>query len=183
MLHLLLRGDIAFNPFFVKNNVQTIINKLELSPHPEGGFFRETYRSEEILQGTELIADIDGQRNCCTSIYFLLTSDSFSAFHRIRQDEIWHFYSGSPVEIYMINEAGEYQKIRLGLNLSKNIFPQFTVKANTWFAANVSEPNSYGLVGCTVSPGFDFRDFELASRAKLIREYPKHEDIIRKFTR
>ena len=142
----------------MQNNIQNIIEKLGLAPHPEGGYFRETYRSNLILKGTDMHSDMEGERNCCTSIYFLLTSDSFSAFHRIKQDEIWHFYSGSPVEIHMINKDGEYKKIFLGLDLDEDIFPQFTVMANTWFAANIKEPNSYGLVGCTVSPGFDFRD-------------------------
>ena len=167
----------------MQTKIQKIIEQLGLTPHPEGGYFRETYRSNLMLQEPALHNNMEGERNCCTSIYFLLTSDSFSAFHRIKQDEIWHFYSGSPVEIHMIGKEGKYSMISLGFDFDEEILPQFTVEANTWFAAIIVEPNSYALVGCTVSPGFDFRDFEMANRAALISTYPEHRDIITRYTR
>ena len=167
----------------MQNGIHKIIDYLGLIPHPEGGYFKETYRSGHILKGSALPANMKGDRNCSTAIYYLLTSDSFSAFHRIKQDEIWHFYAGSPIEIHMINNDGEYNKICLGLELAKGVFPQFTVAANTWFAANIKDNNSYGLVGCTVSPGFDFKDFELGSRDELSRQFPLHKEVIQRYTR
>ena len=162
---------------------EQIIGHLDLTPHPEGGYYRETYRSEHILGSTCLPTGMKGERHCATSIYFLLTSDSFSAFHRIKQDETWHFYAGSPIEIHMIDPSGVYDKIELGLDLTRHILPQFTVRAYTWFAASVAKGGSYGLAGCTVSPGFDFRDFEMADRHKLLKEYPVFMDVIMRFTR
>ena len=164
-------------------DVEQIISQLDLSPHPEGGYYRETYRSELLLGPSCLPDNMTGERNCATSIYFLLTSESFSAFHRIKQDETWHFYAGSPIEIHMIEQSGQYNKIELGLDFASTIYPQFTVRANTWFAAHIKEPESYGLAGCTVSPGFDFRDFEMAEREQLLNRYPMLKDLIVRFTR
>ncbi|SMO42260.1 cupin domain-containing protein [Gracilimonas mengyeensis] len=165
------------------NTIQKLIDTLELEEHPEGGYFKETYRSEEIIPEKELPEVFEGERNCCTGIYFLLTSDTFSAFHKIHQDEMWHFYEGSSLTIHMIYSDGRYEKQEVGMNLEKGERPQFTVPKEVWFAAEVSEPNSYSLVGCTVSPGFDFRDFELAERESLTKRFYNHGDIISKFTR
>ena len=165
------------------NTIKEIIERLNLVPHPEGGYYRETYRSDQILTGSSLKGNLEGERNCSTAIYFMLTSDSFSAFHRIKHDEIWHFYSGSPIEIHMIHEDGAYELVQIGLNLRNGVYPQYTVPANTWFAASILEPESYGLVGCTVSPGFDFRDFEMGDREKLSNQFPQHNELINRFTR
>ena len=163
--------------------IKEIIKKLKLIPHPEGGYYRETYRSSGTISENNLPPNIKGERNFSTAIYFLLTSENFSAFHRIKEDEIWHFYEGSPLEIHIISDNGNYSKAVLGLNLSEGETPQIIIPANNWFAANVIEGNSYSLVGCTVSPGFDFNDFELADRKKLISQFPRHEEIINKFTK
>lgn len=167
----------------MKNRVQYLISKLDLQPHPEGGYFRETYRSKGSIPKKELSDRITGNRNYCTGIYFLLTSDNFSAFHRINQDEMWHFYEGSALTIHMINEKGTYSNQKVGMDLDSNEVPQFTVPKHVWFAAEVNEPDSYSLVGCTVSPGFDFRDFELAERTSFINSYPDLEEVILRFTR
>lgn len=151
-----------------------LIQKLDLQQHPEGGYYRETYRSEGKL-------DFGGERNFSTCIYYMLTADGFSAFHRIRQDEIWHFYEGSSLHIHMINPQGKYSLARIGSNLAEGEEYQFVVPAGYWFAAEVM--GDYGLVGCTVAPGFDFRDFELAAREQLMEQYPQHLSIIEKFTR
>ena len=163
--------------------VQFLINKLELESHPEGGFFKEIYRSKGVISKSSLPGNFSGDRNYCTGIYFLLTSNTFSAFHKINQDEMWHYYEGGPITIHMIDNEGVYHSQKLGLNIEEGEQPQYTVPAEVWFAANVNEADSYTLVGCTVSPGFDFADFELADPEKLILSFPKHEQLIRRFTR
>ena len=148
--------------------------------HPEGGAFVETYRSALTIDCSD--NGIQGRRNLATNIYFLLKSEGFSAFHRIKSDEVWHFYTGHPVMILEIDEEGQLQKHLLGSNPDNNETFQHVVKAGRWFAAKVMTERSYSLVGCTVSPGFDFHDFELGDRASLINLYPKHTAIITQFT-
>ena len=163
--------------------MEDLIRRLSLEPHPEGGYFRETYRSE-LMIGQKVLPDhFTGDRACCTCIYFLLGSDTFSAFHRILQDEIWHFYRGNSILLHIIQPDGQQYSIPLGAEIEKGYFPQYVVPAGCWFAAEVNETDSYALVGCTVSPGFDFRDFELAERASLLEEFPEHRALITKFTR
>lgn len=162
---------------------EILAEKLGLEPHPEGGYFKETYRSNEVISERELGFNFDGDRNCCTGIYFLLTSDTFSAFHRIKQDEMWHFYQGSPLLLHTLSPAGEYRCTEIGADILNNQHPQFVVEAGTWFGATVKNPNDYSLVGCTVSPGFDFRDFELAERERLTALFPDHSKVIAALTR
>jgi len=162
--------------------VEKIIKKLDLQPHPEGGYFKETYRSAGKIDHSILSSDYNGDRNFSTCIYFLLTSDTFSAFHRINQDEIWHFYDGSPIMIHMISEKGEYSTVTLGRNFSNGEKPQYVVPGKYWFAAHVVMDNSYALVGCTVAPGFDFMDFLLPKSKELISKFPEHSTIINKLT-
>ncbi|NQY05631.1 MAG: cupin domain-containing protein, partial [Flavobacteriaceae bacterium] len=119
----------------------------------------------------------------CTAIYFLLTSENFSAFHRIKQDEIWHFYEGSPLYVHVIDPSGKYTRHEVGLDFANGQTPQLVVPASHWFASSVKDMDSYSLVGCTVAPGFDFDDFELADRQELINKFPNHQDIIKKLTR
>ena len=164
----------------MKNKPEEIIEKLQLQPHPEGGYFRETYRSQGEIES--LPDSYNGKRNYSTCIYFLLTSEKFSAFHRIKQDEIWHFYDGSPIKLYTISPEGELSEHIIGNNLTKAEIPQLIVPGGYWFAAEVMNENSYSLVGCTVAPGFSFEDFELAKRETLISKFPKHQQIITKFT-
>ena len=163
--------------------IEHIIKTFDLQPHPEGGFFKEMYRSSGSIPQTNLGTQFSGDRNYATAIYFLLTSDTFSAFHRIKQDEIWHFYKGAPIRLHVISEDGIHKKISIGNNIEKGEVPQFVVSAHDWFAAEVVEPNSYAFVGCTVSPGFDFNDFELPSRAELSSRFPQHTEIIQQLTR
>jgi len=160
-----------------------IIKKLELLPHPEGGFFKETYRSGGIISADNLDPIYQGERNYSTCIYFLLTSDTFSAFHKIHQDEIWHFYSGSPIHIHEISNDGVYSKTMLGNHIENGEIPQHVVTGGSWFGATVIRDNDYALVGCTVAPGFDFQDLELAVRDELIVSFPQHKDIITRLTR
>jgi len=158
------------------------INHLGLLPHPEGGFYKETYRALEIIPGTALPARFGGDRNLSTAIYFLLRSEDISVFHRIKSDELWHFYYGSSLLIYVLHER-ELKIHRLGANLDKGDSLQVVIPANCWFGAHVENPDSFALCGCTVAPGFDFRDFEMAERNALLKEYPGYEKEIIRLTR
>ncbi|VAW29563.1 FIG018171: hypothetical protein of Cupin superfamily [hydrothermal vent metagenome] len=164
------------------DRIKHIIKNLNLKPHPEGGYYRETYRSADELIAECLGSDYDGKRNYATGIYFLLTSDAFSAFHKIKQDEMWHFYDGSPLELHILSETGKYFTQVLGCNFDAGEVPQIVIPGGNWFAATVVDTNSYTLTGCTVSPGFDFDDFELARMEELISRFPQHRKVITKLT-
>ena len=161
------------------------IEKLELQAHPEGGFFRETYRSQEQIAQIALPARFEGARSFGTAIYFMLTGGNFSAFHRILADETWHFYDGHPVEVLELREDGKLERTVLGNNPAEGQHFQYTVSANRWFGSRLlsDNPEHYGLVGCTVAPGFDFADFEMAERENLLSTYPQHQQVIRELTR
>ena len=164
-------------------NAQDWIKQLDLQAHPEGGWFKETYRCQEILQAGHL-PERFGQDHCfSTAIYYLLEAPDFSAFHRIRQDELWHFYQGNSLTIHVITDAGEYQTIKLGSDPAQGQAFQAVVSAGDWFATSVDDPNGFALVGCTVAPGFEFADFELAEAQSLAHQYPQHTDIIQSLTR
>jgi predicted cupin superfamily sugar epimerase len=158
-------------------------NKLNLTKHVEGGSFREVYRSELTLPQHALTPQHNGDRNAMTSIFFLLEQGDFSAFHRIASDEIWHFYDGSPLCIYEITGDGVLIKNVLGKDIDAGASLVITIKAGSWFGSRVEEPGGYTLCGCTVAPGFDFQDFELAERAALSGSYPQYITIINELTR
>jgi uncharacterized protein len=158
------------------------INNLKLKKHPEGGWYKEVYRSPEIILKQNLPDRFNGDRSFSTSIYFLLTSDEFSAFHRIKQDEIWHFYDGSSLTIHIIDKEGNYTEQVLGKQIEKGESLQVIVKAGCFFAASVNEENAFTLVGCTVAPGFDFEDFEMPNRARLLNQYPEHKEVIERLS-
>lgn len=153
---------------------------LGMAPHPEGGWFRETYRSVGEIVEPQVF---DGPRNFSTAIYFLLTSESFSAFHRIRSDEVWHFYAGDGITVHEIDAQGRHTAHRLGAEPSRNEVFQLVIPAGSWFASEVAEGGEYGLVGCTLAPGFDFRDFEMAKRAALLHDFPQHREVISRLCR
>lgn len=159
------------------------IQHLELQAHPEGGYFNETYRCKENLPVVNLPDRFTQAHSFSTAIYYLLDAPNFSAFHRIKQDELWHFYQGSALTIHVITAAGEYQTLLLGNNPKLGQAFQQVVKAGDWFAASVDDPAGFSLVGCTVAPGFEFADFELAERGKLIKRNPQHQRIINQLTR
>jgi len=157
------------------------IQKLGLLAHPEGGFFKETYRSEGSLV---LIDDgLEKSRHYATGIYFLMETGNFSAFHRIKSDELWHFYAGDPLEVFFIDHSGILQRHLLGQNPENGETLQALVPYNVWFASRPLKTGKYSLVGCTVSPGFDFEDFEMAKRDALTHEFPIHQVIIEELTR
>lgn len=158
------------------------IKKLGLEKHPEGGWFKEVYRSSEEISGEHLPERFSGKRHHSTSIYFLLSSDTFSAFHRIKSDELWHFYEGSAVTIYIIDRDGNYSEITLGRNIDSGEVLQCVIPHGVWFGAKVSSADSFCLVGCTVAPGFHFDDFELAERDELLKLFPRYREIIERLT-
>lgn len=166
----------------MSSRVDYLVKHLELKPHPEGGYFREMYRSEESHLKEHLPRRFSGSRSHCTSIYFLLFGNNFSAFHRIKSDEIWHHYEGSTIEILSINDDGELSIHKLGKNFDNNEKSQIVIKAGDWFGSRVQDKDSYALVGCTVAPGFDFEDFEMAERSSLLSSFPQHKKIIEELT-
>ena len=175
-----------------------IINKLNLIKLvEEGGYYRETYRSNQnilinihdgknppdIVYGSKTENESANIRSIFTLIYYLLDGNQFSAFHKVKYDEIWHFYKGSSVSLYILTDGGKLLNIQLGNDLNRNENIQYVIKGNTWFAAENNDKSSYSLIGCSVSPGFDFRDFELGERSKLQKLFPCHEEIINRLTR
>jgi predicted cupin superfamily sugar epimerase len=159
------------------------INHFDLQPHPEGGYFKEMYRSDGVIPKDVLPATFKGNRTYATSIYYLLEQGHFSAFHRIASDEIWHFYYGDPLVVHVIHPDGHRQNILLGTDADKGQVFLSVVPAGCWFGSRPAEGSAYSLVGCTVAPGFDFTDFEMAEREKLIKEFPQHKDLIFDLTR
>lgn len=158
------------------------IKHLHLVQHIEGGWFSEVYRSTLLLDPHHLPTAFTGQRNACTHIYFLLEQKGFSAFHRIQSDELWHFYDGDPLVIYEIEADGTLNEHKLGPHATKGQSFFCVIKAGNWFGSRVDDGGAYGLAGCTVSPGFDFADFEMAQKDNLIMTYPQHESLIRRMT-
>ena len=150
------------------------IKRLKLEKHPEGGYFKETYRSDISVN----VAGHDGPRHAATAILYMLIGDQFSALHRVKSDEIWHHYSGCPLTLHSIGKGGELHKTKMG----KGGTPQAVMKAGTWIAASLDNKKSYCLVGCTMSPGFGYRDWELGKRAELAKMYPQHKKLIEKYT-
>ena len=163
-------------------DASTWIDRLGLREHPEGGYYSETYRSNLIIGQAALPEAFAGPRSCSTAIYFLLEGGRRSRLHRIRSDEVWHFYTGASLTLHVIDPVGEYSRIVLGEDAAGGQVFQAVVKAGCWFGATVDDPQSCALVGCTVSPGFDFRDFELGDRQELVSRFPQHRSIIVELT-
>lgn len=161
------------------NKARAWIEALRLQPHPEGGYFAETYRAAESIKAPHLPPRFGGPRAHSTAIYFLLEAGQYSAFHRIQSDEVWHFYDGGPLDIYDLHPDGHLTVHRLGRDSAQGQFPQAVVPAGHWFASRPAPDTAFALVGCTVSPGFDFADFEMARADRLITEYPAHADLLR----
>ncbi len=157
--------------------------QLQLTAHVEGGAFKEVYRAPLLLPQSVLTQEHHGPRAASTSIYFLLEYGEFSAFHRIASDELWHFYDGSELAIYEIDKNGTLTRHLLGRDIEAGDQLQVLIKAGSWFASRVEDEGGYALCDCTVAPGFDFADFELADRQQLAAEYPQHEALITSLTR
>lgn len=160
-----------------------IVERFALSPHPEGGFFREVYRSPLTVVHPGVPPDRSGERRAATLIYFLLPAPHFSAFHRVRwTDEIWHLYAGGPLELHVIDASGEHRQRLLTSDL-RDSEPVAVVPAGCWQAARPATEGGWAFGGCTVAPGFEFSDFEMPSADELIAAHPQHAAVIRALTR
>ena len=163
--------------------VEQLVQQFQLKPHPEGGYYKETYRSSEMIASNALPERFSGNRHFSTAIYFLLEKGNFSAFHKIKSDECWHFYAGNALTIYVIQPDGKLDTIQLGNDIANGETFQYVVPANCWFASEPATKSDYSFVGCTVAPGFDFADFELAKADELINLYPQHVEAIKRLCR
>jgi predicted cupin superfamily sugar epimerase len=164
-------------------NAAQLIQQYNLQPHPEGGWYKETYKSHELIPADALPKRFGGNRVFSTAIYFLLEHGNFSAFHRIKSDECWHFYAGDPLRVYVLQPNGHLDSINLGNDIFQGQQFQYIVPANCWFASRPLPGSSFCFVGCTVAPGFDFADFEMADAASLIVKYPQYQNIIKELCR
>lgn len=163
---------------------QDMIKKLDLKPLPgEGGYYRETYRSEVSCAVLLDLASAPVNRNVSTAIYYLVTPDSFSTLHRVKSDEIFHFYSGDPVEMIQIDDAGNVTRQVLGSDVLKGEQPQVVVPKGVWQGTRLITGGKWALMGTTVAPGFEFEDFELGERQQMVKLFPQHREYIMKFTR
>jgi hypothetical protein len=159
------------------------IEQYQLQPHPEGGWYKETYKSSETIAAGALPERFTGSRSFSTAIYFLLEQGNFSAFHRIKSDECWHFYAGDPLEVFVLHQDGKLEVITLGSDIVNEQLFQYVVPANCWFASRPAKESTYCFVGCTVAPGFDFADFEMAKANELSALHPQHADVIKELCR
>ncbi|RFM27702.1 cupin domain-containing protein [Deminuibacter soli] len=163
--------------------IQELITTFQLLPHPEGGYYKETYRSAGSIAHNALPPVFGGDRSYSTAIYFLLEQGNFSAFHRIESDELWHFYAGGSLLVHVLNPAGELHTIKLGADIANGETFQAVVPAGSWFASETAPGTSFSFVGCTVAPGFDFSDFELAKANVLSAAYPQYTALIERLCR
>jgi len=162
-----------------KPTSEELIIQLGLIKHPEGGWYRETYRSEEVISATALSGRFSGERSVSTAIYFLLHAGDISALHRIASDEIWHFYTGETLTVHVITPQGTYYSHKLGADIAAGESFQCIVPAGCWLGAEVPG-DGFALVGCTVAPGFNFADFEMGNRESLLIQFPEHSEIIKR---
>jgi predicted cupin superfamily sugar epimerase len=160
----------------VDDDARAMIAALGLRAHPEGGFFRETFRAPLTVGAPQ------GLRAASTAIYFLLPAGHFSALHRVRSDEVWHHYAGDRVELHVLSEDGAHAVTLLGSDVAGGERPQCVVPAGVWQAA-VASGKRFALCGCTVAPGFDFADFEMPARDELVKTFPRLREIVEKLTR
>ena len=164
-------------------SAEELIRTHHLTAHPEGGYFRETYRSPELIPSCSLPARYRGDRCYSTAIYYLLPKGVKSHLHRVGSDEIWHFYLGGPLRLVLIHADTTVEEVVLGPDVIQGQRLQYVVKAGTWFGAYPEPASDFSFVGCTVAPGFDFSDFELGSRKQLLNQYPQAKDVIERLTR
>ncbi len=164
------------------SNANYWIDKLKLEEHPEGGYYREVYRSDENIAMNALPERYNGSRSFSTSIYFLLEGTQISRFHRIKSDETWHFYQGTTLELFVLGNDGTLSTQLLGNNLEAGESLQITIKRNNWFGGKIVDKSSFALMGCTVAPGFHFDDFELGDKQQLLEKFPHRKGIIDELT-
>ena len=166
----------------MSTEAESWIEALDLRPHPEGGLFRETWRSDETLGARALPARFAGERSMGTAIYYLLRAGERSRLHRLRADELWHLYAGGPLTLHLFTEGGDYRRRTLGQDPLAGHAPQLRVPHGCWFGAELPPGVPFALAGCTVSPGFEYDDFELADRSALLSRHPGHADVVTRLT-
>ncbi len=158
---------------------EDVIRLLNLEPHPEeGGFFAETYRSAESMRPGHLQNQYDGPRSFGTAIYYMLTPDTYSHIHRLKSDEIFHFYLGAPCEMLQLHPDGRTETIILGQDIAAGQKLQVLAPKGVWQGTRLLPGGGFGLLGCTVAPGFEYADYDHGDRAALIRQYPMAEKLI-----
>ena len=160
------------------HTAEELIKNLQLVPHPEGGYYKEIHRAQLKLN---CLATHNGERAAYTTIYFLLAYDDFSAWHKVASDETWYFHTGCDLILYTLDKCTQ-EVCSYALGLNAGVF-QVTIKANTWFCARPTNANSYCLVSCSVGPGFDFKDFKLATEQELLEQFPGQLALIQEFIR
>jgi predicted cupin superfamily sugar epimerase len=153
--------------------VQELVRTLGLRPHPEGGYYRETYRASLQVQTPR------GARSASTAIYYLLPRGAIAAWHQVASDEVWHHYEGAPLTLYLLDEGG-LRTVVLGRDVAAGEQPQAVIPAGVLQAGLTR--GDYTLVGCTVAPGFDFADWEMPPRATLLERYPEHAELMRQLS-
>jgi uncharacterized protein len=156
-------------------DARELVRRLSLQPHPEGGYYRETHRSSEVVSSSK-----HGQRAAFTSILFLLEAPQISRLHRLDAEELWNWHAGARLDIHVLDQAGQYDVRHLGPGAEETF--QTVVPAGCWFGAEVATPGDFTLVGCAVAPGFEFRTFQLADRESLLREYPREAALVHRLT-
>ncbi len=164
----------------IPRRAEELIRYLELEPHPEGGYFREVYRSDERLPRHVLPERYRGDRAFATSIYFLISGRQVSRLHRLCSDEVWHFYEGSGVRIHVFDDDDRYHELRLGADHTRSESYQVVVPGRTWFGVHLTDETSFALAGCTVAPGFEYADFTMANAEELLNRFPDHKAVIRR---
>lgn len=157
------------------------INRFSMQPHPEGGYYTSTYQASLLIPQHSLPNSFKGNRPVSSAIFYLLEHGDFSSFHRIASDECWHFYAGDPLWIHTLATDGTYTRTTLGPNEGMTF--QYVVKAGTWFASEPATGSKFSFVGCTVSPGFHFDEFEMASADSLISKFPAQTSLITRLCR
>nr|WP_067057946.1 cupin domain-containing protein [Mucilaginibacter sp. L294] len=153
------------------------IDHLNLQPHPEGGYYKEVFRSQNEVTR----AGATALKQAVTSIYYLLEGRDFSGFHRLASDELWYFHKGAPLHIHVIDHEGNHTIIELSDTQTGSL--QAVIAHNTWFAAQISSVTGFTLVSCAVAPGFDFAEFEMAKKNELLAQYPQHADLLDRLCR
>lgn len=167
----------------MEDAVKRIVERFDLVPHPEGGYFREVYRSGTKITHPGIPPGVPAERSTGTLIYFLLCGEEFSAFHRVKwSDEIWHLYAGGPLELHVIDEAGRHEARLLTNDLERGE-PTTLIVSGRWQAARLAPGARWAFGGCTVAPGFEYDDFEMPPREELLALYPARADIVRALTR
>lgn len=158
------------------------IGALGLVPHPEGGFFRETWRAPEAVGQEGLPPRFPGPRALGTAIIYLLRAGDHSRLHRLHADEVWHLYDGGPLHLHVLEPGAGYRRLALGRDIVRGESPQCVVPHGAWFGAEPAEGVAFVLAGCTVTPGFEYEDFELGERTALLTAFPAHHALVERLT-